>query len=189
MELTTLTVSVHRVKSPAPACGYINTKGWARGRRTIAGTMVMTKLTTDVLFTFLLSSAFTSDLSKDSTYVKVDQLPPFNISMLFADEYGHMSYQRVLGIEFVTSGDVYSIQDMLTEQTRSLRPAAPKTPRAGAQAEHSSHHGTLFCSSVLAECAGKAPRRTNTLPLLLFRLSVFPAGSEVSQCSSLLTHN
>ena len=128
-------MSVHRVKSPAPACGYINTKGWARGRRTIAGTMVMTKLTTDVLFTFLLSSAFTSDLSKDSTYVKVDQLPPFNISMLFADEYGHMSYQRVLGIEFVTSGDVYSIQDMLTEQTRSLRPAATKNPSHGAQAE------------------------------------------------------
>ena len=35
-ELTTITVSVHRVKSPAPAMGYINTKGWARGRRTVA---------------------------------------------------------------------------------------------------------------------------------------------------------
>ena len=42
-----------------------------------------------------------------------------------------MSYQRVLGIEFVTSGDVYSIQDMLTEQTRSLRPAATKKPSRG----------------------------------------------------------
>ena len=113
--------------------GYINTKGWARGRRTVAGTMVLTQLTTDVLASFLTSSAFTSDLSKDSQYAKVDQLPPFNISMLFADEYGHMSYQRILGVEFVTTGNVHSIQDMLSEQTRSLRPAAHKTPRAGAR--------------------------------------------------------
>ena len=133
VELTTITVSVHRVKSPAPAMGYINTKGWARGRRTVAGTMVLTQLSTDVLATFLTSSAFTSDLSKESQYVKVDQLPPFNISMLFADEYGHMSYQRILGVEFVTSGNIHSIQDMLSEQTRSPRPAAHKTPRAGAQ--------------------------------------------------------
>ena len=113
--------------------GYINTKGWARGRRTVAGTMVLTQLSTDVLASFLTSSAFTSDLSKDSQYVKVDQLPPFNISMLFADEYGHMSYQRILGVEFVTSGNVHSIQDMLSEQTRSPRPAAHKRPRAGAR--------------------------------------------------------
>jgi len=43
VELTTITVSVHRVKSPAVAMGYINAKGWARGRRTIAGTVVLTR--------------------------------------------------------------------------------------------------------------------------------------------------
>ena len=53
--------------------------------------------------------------------------------MLFADEYGHMSYQRILGVEFVTTGNVHSIQDMLSEQTRSLRPAAHTKPRAGAR--------------------------------------------------------
>jgi hypothetical protein len=104
-----------------------------------------------------------------SAVIPKPQLPPFNISMLFADEYGHMSYQRILGVEFVTSGNVHSIQDMLSEQTvsyvavdftpllpyskdtpflktladmtrthktvqtRSLRPAAHKNPRAGAR--------------------------------------------------------
>ena len=127
VELTTITVSVHRVKSPAVACGYINAKGWARGRRTIAGTLVMTKFTTDVLYSFLNSGAFTSDLSKDTTYMKVDQLPPFNLTLLFADEYGNSSSQRRLGVELVTSGDVYSIQDMLSEQTVSYV-AADFTP-------------------------------------------------------------
>ena len=127
IELTTITVSVHRVKSPAVACGYINPKGWARGRRTIAGTLVLTKFTTDVLYSFLNSDGFTSDLSKDTTYVKVDQLPPFNLTLLFADEYGNASSQRLLGVELVTSGDVYSIQDMLSEQTISYV-AADFTP-------------------------------------------------------------
>jgi hypothetical protein len=110
--------------------------------------MVLTKLTSDVLASFLTSSAFTSDLSKDSQYVKVDQLPPFNISMLFSDEYGHMSHQRILGIEFVTSGDVYSIQDMLSEQTGSLRPSGHKTSR-----------GRAAVSPSLVRCPGNTSRR------------------------------
>lgn len=95
-ELSTITVSIHRVKSPAAALGYINPKGYARGRRTIAGTVIFTKFGQDVLADFLSSAAFTSDLSKDSTYTKVDQLPPFNLTMLFANEYGAISCQGFL---------------------------------------------------------------------------------------------
>ena len=151
VELTTITVSVHRVKSPAVACGYINPKGWARGRRTIAGTLVMTKFTTDVLYSFLNSGAFTSDLSKDTTYMKVDQLPPFNLTLLFADEYGNTSSQRLLGVELVTSGDVYSIQDMLSEQTVSYV-AADFTPLM--PLNKSSLYGSATGSTVTA------PQRT-----------------------------
>ena len=51
---------------------------------------------------------------------------PSTSLMLFADEYGHMSYQRILGVEFVTTGNVHSIQDMLSEHTKSFHPAAHK---------------------------------------------------------------
>ena len=60
-----------------------------------------------------------NDISKDTTYVKPDQIPPFNATILLADEYGHASYRRLLGIEFITDGTVYSIQDLLTEETVS----------------------------------------------------------------------
>ena len=70
----TLTVSVHREKAPARACGYINPKGFARGRRTIAGTLILTQFTVDVLFRFL-QAVMPNDLSKDTTYVKPDQIP------------------------------------------------------------------------------------------------------------------
>jgi hypothetical protein len=118
VELTTVSISIHRAKSPARALGFIGAKGYARGGRTIAGTMVFTQFTQDVLREFLASNILT-DLSKDTTYVKVDQLPLFNITLLYTSEYGYMSYRRLYGVDFVTDGTIYSTNDMMTEQTIS----------------------------------------------------------------------
>ena len=63
LELTTMSVSVHRAKAQARAAGYINPKGIARGGRTIAGTMVMTKFAAEVLLRFL-ASGLTSDKTR-----------------------------------------------------------------------------------------------------------------------------
>lgn len=119
LELTTITVSVHREKAPVRACGYINPKGFARGRRTIAGTMILTQFYADVLYRFL-DRKWNQDISKDNPYKKPDQLPPFNLTFYFADEYGHASYRRLLGVDSVTDGTVYSVQDQMTEQTISF---------------------------------------------------------------------
>lgn len=120
VECTTFTVSIHREKAAVRAAGYINPKGFARGRRTIAGTLVLTQFTVDVLYEWLLGQQVLGhDVSKDTQYVKVDQLPPFNMTLLFGDEYGNVSYRRVLGVDFVTDGVVYSSNDMLSEQTVS----------------------------------------------------------------------
>lgn len=120
IECTTFTVSIHREKATVRAAGYINPKGFARGRRTIAGTIVLTQFTVDTLYKFLKGQAILGhDVSKDTLYVKNDQLPPFNMTLLFTDEYGNMSYRRILGVDFVTDGVVYSTNDMLTEQTIS----------------------------------------------------------------------
>ena len=63
LELTTMSVSVHRAKAQARAAGYVNPKGIARGGRTIAGTMVMTKFAAEVLLRFL-ASGLTSDKTR-----------------------------------------------------------------------------------------------------------------------------
>jgi len=128
LECTTFTVSIHREKAAVRAAGYINPKGFARGRRTIAGTLVLTQFTVDVLYEWLMSGQVLGhDVSKDTFYTKIDQLPPFNMTMLFVDEYGNISYRRVLGVELVTDGVVYSSNDMLAEQTISYM-AADFTP-------------------------------------------------------------
>lgn len=120
IECTTFTISIHREKAAVRAAGYINPKGFARGRRTVAGTLVLTQFTVDVLYKFLMGQQLSGhDISKDTQYVKVDQLPPFNMTLLFTDEFGNISYRRVLGVDFVTDGVVYSSNDMLAEQTVS----------------------------------------------------------------------
>lgn len=120
IECTTFTISTHREKAAVRASGFINPRGFARGRRTIAGTLVLTQFSVDILYNFLMNQqTMGSDVSKDSQYVKVDQLPPFNMTLLFADEFGNSSYQQVLGVDMVTDGIVYSSNDMLAERTIS----------------------------------------------------------------------
>ena len=116
IELTTLTVSVHREKAPVRACGYINPKGFARGRRTIAGTLVLTQFNIDVLYRFL-NFIQSDDYSRDSFYTKPDQLPRFNMLLVFANEFGFVSWRRLMGIELLTDGTVYSTHDLYAEQT------------------------------------------------------------------------
>lgn len=115
LEATTLSVSIHRSKSPVRAFGYANPRGFARGSRTIAGTLVLSKSTAEVLYRFL-QSGLVADLTKDTIYSKLDQLPPLDFTLLFSNEQGFMSSQRLLGVEFVTDGSVVSIQDMILEQ-------------------------------------------------------------------------
>jgi hypothetical protein len=116
IEASTITVSTHRAKSQVRAFGYINPKGVARGSRTIAGTLVLSRFTTEVLYRFL-NSGLMSDLSKDTFYNKIDQLPPFNFTLLFSNEQGYISTQSIYGVEFVTDGSETSVNDIMLEQT------------------------------------------------------------------------
>jgi hypothetical protein len=58
-----------------------------------------------------------NEQSADTYYKHVDQLPPFNLTLLFSNELGYASYQRLLGVSFVDDGAVYSIQDQFSERT------------------------------------------------------------------------
>ena len=55
-----------------------------------------------------------AQLSKD---ILIDQLPPFDITIVCANEYGHVSRAALYGVEVYSSGTVMSIHDLLTEGT------------------------------------------------------------------------
>jgi hypothetical protein len=53
------------------------------------------------------------------TSALLDQLPPVDIIVSFANEYGSVSRMTLYGVEFVNEGQIMSIEDILTENTVS----------------------------------------------------------------------
>jgi hypothetical protein len=50
-------------------------------------------------------------------YIQADQLPPFDVHLIHANEEGDMSYMTIRGIKIFTEGRVMSIEDLFTEKT------------------------------------------------------------------------
>lgn len=122
--LQTISYSIFREKMPVRALGNVGEKGRTRGPRTIAGSMVFTVFDRHVLFDFMRKtpgdravSASTPLQTADMSYVMVDQLPPFDVVIQFANEYGFISEMAIFGIEISAEGQVMSIEDLITENT------------------------------------------------------------------------
>ena len=121
--LKVLTYSIHSGKIPISTLGRDRPKGWAKGDRTIAGTMIATVTINDPLMDLqpiLYSSnndyaKATSDVWR--TYLLPDQLPEFDIVALFSNEYGFNGALPIFGISFTDVGSVISMSDSEIEVT------------------------------------------------------------------------
>ncbi|MCW4013896.1 MAG: virion structural protein [Candidatus Bathyarchaeota archaeon] len=129
-ELQTISYSVHREKYPVRALGSVNPKGFTYGGRTIAGSLIFTVFDRHVvkeLVTEMQQNAGTyseyakNDLEFAEMYSRMvtDELPPFDITISFNNEYGQAASMAILGVTIVDEGQVMSIEDMLTENTMS----------------------------------------------------------------------
>jgi len=120
-ELQTISYSVFREKSPVRTLGSVYPRAYVRGPRTIGGSMVFTVFHEHVLHEILnLNLKFyntgTSDHDKYTYTTNLpDQLPPLDISLVFANEYGALSHMGLYGVEFVQEGSTFSIEDIFSE--------------------------------------------------------------------------
>jgi hypothetical protein len=132
-EAQTLSVSIFRDKQAVRACGSVYPKGFTRGPREIAGSLVFTVFNEHVLHRFL--EAHPSDFDANTfTSALMDQLPPVDILISFANEYGHISRMTIYGVEFMSEGQTMSVEDILTENVvhfvaRDLDPMRAKAQR------------------------------------------------------------
>lgn len=118
-EVQTLSLSTHRDKTAVRACGTVYPKGFTRGPREIAGSLIFTVFNEHVLYQLL--EAHASDFDANSyTSAIMDQLPPVDITIAFANEYGQVSRMGIMGVEFVDEGQVMSIEDIMTESVVSF---------------------------------------------------------------------
>ena len=129
-ELQTLSISTYREKSPVRGFGRSNPSGWVRGQRTIAGSMIFTVFDRDVLWSLLDFDP--SDFDGDNKFKAaiLDQLPPLDITIQFANEYGSLSRMTIYGVEFISEGKTMSIEDIFLENTVQYiaRDVDPMTP-------------------------------------------------------------
>lgn len=121
--LQTISWSIFREKTPVRRLGSVYPKSFGRGQRTIAGTMIFTLFNTYVLSKLMEKSLHyysTGQMDKDfytDSTVLLDQLPPLDISLVAANEYGAISHMGLYGVEFVSDGGTFSIEDIFSEVT------------------------------------------------------------------------
>lgn len=116
--LQTISVQSHREKFAVRALGHSYAKAYTRGPRTIAGSMIFTVFDEHALSKLIRSVGSSNtygEKDRELTTLLPDQLPPLDLTIVFANEYGSLSDRRLYGVEFVNDGVTYSIEDLLSE--------------------------------------------------------------------------
>lgn len=112
-DIQTLTYSIHREKRPVRVLGNPDPVAFTYGPRTIAGTIIFATLDEHMIRKAMAAAA------KKYGRLVADQMPPFHISIAMADEYGNTSRIALYNCTIVDEGQVFSIEDLVTETTMS----------------------------------------------------------------------
>lgn len=112
--LQTITYSIHQEKAPVRGIGDMNAKGYVFGPRTIAGSMIFTVFNKH--WAKSIMDKYQKALKKTAHYL-ADELPPFNVTISCANEYGNRAHLALFGVTFVNEGQIMSINDNYTENT------------------------------------------------------------------------
>jgi hypothetical protein len=115
-DLQTVSYSIHRENSPIRTLGHANVRGFVKGSRTIAGSLIFTVFNE---YAWYKIEEYKNYLSRTNGFFAplADMLPPFDIVFTFFNEYGSASKMKIYGVTIVDEGQTMSIDDILTEQT------------------------------------------------------------------------
>jgi hypothetical protein len=106
-EVQTISYSVYRGKEMVKSLGQATPRGYTRGFVTIAGTIIFT----------VFDEAVLSQFMNEAQITRVDQLPPLDLYVIYANEFGGVSKMSLYNVEFLNEGQVSSIQDLVTENS------------------------------------------------------------------------
>lgn len=112
-ELATISYSMHRENTPVRIVGHVNPIGFIRGPRMISGSLIFTVFDHYAFYRLQRSRQYLGA----GIFPLADMLPPMDIVITFANEYGSLSKMKILGVTIVDEGGTMSIDDLITEQT------------------------------------------------------------------------
>lgn len=143
-ELQGVSYSVTREKAPIYTMGSADPRSFSRGKRGIAGTLIFTVFDRSALIESFRNmddkagwffahdtdvqkhnseeekgAQVWQDVNTDNTWQPAwypDQIPPFDICLTAANEYGQVAQMSIRGVEILNEGSGMSIDDIVTEQ-------------------------------------------------------------------------
>lgn len=113
-ELQTISYSIHMEKRPVRSIGNVNAKDYVMGPRTIAGSLVFAVFNRHFAKNIMAEH---NDYFKEGQAFLVDELPPFDVVISLANEYGLRSKLVIYGVRLLNEGQVMSVNDVYTENT------------------------------------------------------------------------
>lgn len=113
--VTTITYSTSRAKGIVLPLGRISPKAITKGPRVVAGTIIFTVFDKHVVNRLREKLAWMGDIRD----LKPDDLPPFDIIITMANEYGAACKLIIYGVTIHDEGQVMSIEDLFTENVWS----------------------------------------------------------------------
>ena len=113
--LSTISYSIHRDKVPVRTLGRSYAKSYVSGGVTIAGTLIFTVFDTHVLDDIRTYMVTEIDTAQPQSSPLSQQLPPFDVTIFFRNEYGHASFMRIYGLEITDEAQSHSINDIYLE--------------------------------------------------------------------------
>lgn len=114
--LQTLSYSIHQDKTPVRNIGNMNAKDYTFGPRTIAGSLVFALFNKHWMFDLMELYRQKANISTANHFL-VDEMPPFDITITAANEYGRKARMALYGVRLMNEGMVLSINDLYTENT------------------------------------------------------------------------
>lgn len=120
--LNTFTWSIHRGKPDVPRGDEVPATHRARGRRTIAGTMIFSQFDEHPLTAIYPVDFFPQDEDFQMNapirgqIMKPDQLPAFDLIVILTNEYGFASILSLYGVEIHDDSGGFNMNDLVNEE-------------------------------------------------------------------------
>ena len=114
----TISYSSYREKFAVRTLGKVQAKGYTAGPRTVAGTMVFNVVQEHELMK-LAGSIEESEASHPRALL-LDQLDPFNLMLVFSNEYGSYSIMILFDVTIQSEGQSMSVEEIITKNTMNF---------------------------------------------------------------------
>lgn len=114
--LDSLSISTFREKVAVRGLGRSHAVGYTRGARTIAGALNFNLMQENELLRFLNPDS--QELGHNNTpltAVLLDQVAPFNIVIMFSNEYGGNSVMQLFNVELASESQRMSVHDLVIQ--------------------------------------------------------------------------